>query len=124
MKPRVLIVVSADPRVSHRAAEAIRIAAGVGTWGKVELNVYLEGPAVLLLKESGELPDEADLGRHWELLRASGHKIYVQSNNPLLAGAEGARTFLSAFGTVPAVEPISKQQLAQLTAESSYLLHF
>jgi hypothetical protein len=50
MKPSALFIIRGDPRVSHRPAEAIRIAAGVGTWKKTDITVYLHGPAVLALR--------------------------------------------------------------------------
>ena len=51
MKRGVLLIIATDPRSSHRPAEAIRIAAGVGAWGRVEVTLYLHGPAVLALSD-------------------------------------------------------------------------
>lgn len=48
---KALFLISSDPRVSHRPAEAIRIAAGTGAWGRAEVNICLIGPAALMLGE-------------------------------------------------------------------------
>ena len=52
MKPNVLMMVTSDPRVSARPAEAVRIAAGVGTWRKAGMMLYLHGPAALALLDT------------------------------------------------------------------------
>ena len=48
-KPSILFVIDADPRTSGRPAEAIRIAAGVAVWRKVNVSVYLRKAAALIL---------------------------------------------------------------------------
>ena len=40
MKPRVLFIVTGDPRTSPRPAEAVRIAAGVVAWKRADIAVY------------------------------------------------------------------------------------
>ena len=47
MKPRLLLIVTTDPRISPRPAEAVRIAAGVGAWQKIDVTLYLRDAAVL-----------------------------------------------------------------------------
>ena len=46
----VLVLISEDPRVSHRANEAMRIALGIVA-GETPVDVVLTGPAVHLLDE-------------------------------------------------------------------------
>ena len=59
----VLIIVTADPRVNGRAAEAVRIAAGVGGWEKVSVKLCLCGEARRVLVES---PDDLVKGEIFE----------------------------------------------------------
>jgi sulfur relay (sulfurtransferase) DsrF/TusC family protein len=58
-----LVVISEDPRVSHRANEAIRIALGIVA-GDNEVLVVLTGPAVHLLDEdTDDLVDGDDIAK-------------------------------------------------------------
>ena len=41
MKPKLLLLVTSDPRTSARPAEAVRIAAGIGAWKKADVTLYL-----------------------------------------------------------------------------------
>ena len=60
----VLVVVSEDPRTSHRANEGIRIALGVAA-GENDVTVVLIGPAVHLLDaDTDDLVDGDDIARH------------------------------------------------------------
>ena len=116
MKPRVLIIVSADPRASHRPAEAVRIAAGVGVWQKADMALYLRGEAVLALGDPEEgLIDEENFNQCWPMLVEAGQRIYVQENAPALKKIVSARA--------PFME-ISDDQLAALAAAQACVLHF
>lgn len=78
----MLFVIVSDPRTSHRPAEAIRIAAGVGAWKKVDVDVYLYGEAVRVLGEATEdLVDEEHLTRYLPLLREGGGKLYTHKGD-------------------------------------------
>ena len=62
---KALFVITSDPRTSHRPAEAIRIAAGVGAWNKVDVSLYLHGEARRLMDDTpGEWVDEEHITRH------------------------------------------------------------
>jgi hypothetical protein len=116
MHPSLLFIISADPRQSGRPAEAIRIAVGVGVWGKVDIRLYFRGAAVLALGEfTDELVDEDHYTRYLPLVREWGRPVYVQRAAPLLAD----------IGT-PGVpfEPIEDADLARLAADSSHVLRF
>jgi sulfur relay (sulfurtransferase) DsrF/TusC family protein len=116
MKPRVLFIVTGDPRSSTRPAEAVRIAAGVSAWQKADITVYLRDTAVLALGESsGVLMEEENYARYWPMLAESGQPIYVQKNASSLAKLGEA--------AVPFTE-ISDDQLAQLAAEQTYVMRF
>lgn len=82
MSPTVLLLVTSDPRTSPRPAEAIRIAAGVGTWKKATVLLYLHGPAVLSLSEfADELVDEDNFNRYLPILRDLGHPVHVEEGS-------------------------------------------
>jgi hypothetical protein len=116
MNPCVLIIVTGDPRVSGRPAEAVRIAAGVGTWKRADITVYLRGPAVLALSEyPDDLVDEEDYTRYLPILGEWGRPVYVQRGAPLLAELGQA--------TLP-FEEIDDARLAGLAAQSHYVLRF
>ena len=116
MNPKVLFIIRGDPRTSARPAEAIRIAAGVGTWKKVDIIVYLRGPAVLALSEyADEFVDEDNYTRYFPIIGEWAWPIYAQQGEPLLAE----------IGT-PALkfEEISDVRLASLAAESDSVVNF
>lgn len=116
MKPSALFIVTGDPRASAKPAEAIRIAAGVGTWKKADIRVYLRGPAVLALSEFvDEFVDEDNFSRYFPIVGEFGHPIYVQRGAPLL----------NEIGDSPLkFEEIDDAHLARLAAESKYVLRF
>jgi hypothetical protein len=59
----VLVLISEDPRVSHRANEAMRIALGIVA-GETPLDIVLTGPAVHLLDEdTDDLVDGDDIAK-------------------------------------------------------------
>ena len=116
MKPRLLFIIASDPRSSHRPAEAIRIAAGIGVWRKVDVRVYLRGTAVLALSErTDDLVDEENFVRYLPMLGEAGHPVYVERGSLLLARLDAA---LVRF------EEISAEQLAELAAQCSSVVHF
>jgi len=116
MKPSALVIVTGDPRASAKPAEAVRIAAGVGTWKKADIHLYLRGPAVLALSEFvDELVDEDNFSRYLPIVAEFGRPVYVQKGAPLLA--ELGESLLQ-------FEEIDDAQLARLAADCRYLLHF
>jgi len=116
MKPRVLIVVESNPRTSGRPSEAIRVAAGIGTWKKVEVLLYLRGAAILSLSEySDEWIDEDNFSRYLPILQEWGRPVYVQKGAPELALLGEALT---------PFEEVSDAQWASLAGRSTYVLRF
>lgn len=112
----VLFIVTGDPRTSPRPAEAIRIAAGVGGWGKVAVSIYLRGPAILTLGEDGEeLVDGDDLARYWPMVERWGRPVRVQ---------EGAKELDGVAAAPVAFQSITDDELARLAAEQRYVLRF
>jgi sulfur relay (sulfurtransferase) DsrF/TusC family protein len=116
MNPSALFIITGDPRTSAKPAEAIRIAAGVGTWKKADICVYLRGPAVLALSEyTDEFVDEDNFSRYFPIVGEFGRPVYVQR------GAE----LLGELGESPlGFEEIDDAQLAQLAADCNYVLRF
>ena len=116
MKPSALLIITGDPRTNAKPAEAVRIAAGVGTWKKADITVYLRGPAVLALSEYvDEFVDEDNYSRYFPIVGEFGRPIYVQRGAPRLGE----------IGESPLkFEEIDDTQLAQLAAASHYVLRF
>jgi hypothetical protein len=75
----VLVLISADPRESHRANEAMRIALGIVS-GENEVVIVLAGPAVHLLDpETDDLVDGDDIAKFRAGLRAAGVPLHVEA---------------------------------------------
>lgn len=116
MKPRVLIIITGNPRTSPRPVEAVRIAAGVGVWKKADIAVYLRAEAIRALGQSpDDVIDEDDLARYWPMVAESGRPVYVQR--------EAAELRELGPAAVPFAE-ISDDELAQLAAEQTYVIRF
>ena len=116
MKPSLLFIVSSDPRLSPRPAEAIRIAAGVGTWKKADVRIYLRRAAVLALTEyPDELIDEDNFTRYLPITRDFGHPIYVEAGSKFIAELGEA---------VLPFEEIGHAALADICVNSDNVLHF
>lgn len=113
---KALFIVNGDPRVSPRPAEAIRIAAGVGTWKKIEVTLVLCEAAVLALSEfPDEFVDEDNYIRYLPIVGEFGRPVYVETGAPFLQG----------LGTPPVpYERINVVQLAAMAADSDYVLRF
>ncbi len=116
MNATLLIFTTADPRVSPRPAEAIRIAAGVAAWKKVEVAVYLHGPSVLALSEfSDELVDADNFSQYLPLLAEGGRPVLVAEGSPWLREIGVA--------TVPYRE-LGAPELAAMAARHDYVMRF
>jgi len=116
VNPSILFIITSDPRQSPRPAEAIRIAAGVGTWKKADVSVYLRDAAVLALSEfADEFVDEDNYNRYFPIIGEFGRPIYVQRDAALLAEiGEPSLRF----------QEISDAELASLAARHKYTARF
>ncbi len=98
MKPRLLFVIDSNPRQSGRAAEGIRIAAGIGAWKKVDVDVFLREKAEVILGDDAEnLVDGDHLAEHVKLIRAAGGAVRTgrdTTENQLAQMATAATTLL------------------------------
>jgi hypothetical protein len=116
MKPSALFIISGDPEASHRPAEAIRIAAGVGTWKKMDITVYLRDRAILALAEYVDtLVDEDNFVRYLPILKDFTRPVYVQ---------KGAVALMELGEATLPFEAIDDCQLALLAAQHQYVVRF
>jgi DsrE/DsrF/DsrH-like protein len=77
-----LVLISEDPRVSHRANEAMRIALGIVA-GENEVRIVLTGPAVHLLDdETDDLVDGDDIAKFRAALRKLGVPFHIEGGAP------------------------------------------
>jgi hypothetical protein len=83
MPPRVIVVIREDPRKTHRAVEALRIALGLSTGGN-PLTVVLLNEAPLLLSEG--LEDEIVDGEILEKYLPSFKQLKIPFTVPLGTG--------------------------------------
>lgn len=112
----LLFVVTSDPRVSHRPGEAIRIAAGVSAWKKVQVQLCLHGSAVLSLSEfPQDLQNGENIARYLPMLNEGSSRIYAQAEAKELAS----------IGNAPvSYERISPSGFARIVSQSTYVAHF
>jgi hypothetical protein len=116
MKTNALFVIESDPRQSGRAAEAVRIAAGVGAWKKVAVAVYLREAAVLALSDAAEdFPDGELFKQCLPMLAESPRTIFVQKGAKMLSGLGQATA---------AFQEMSDDQLAEMVASHACVLRF
>jgi len=74
----VLVLISLDPRRSHRANEAMRIGLGIVA-GENEVTFVLTGPGVHLLDgDTDDLVDGDDIARFRASLKALGIPFHVE----------------------------------------------
>jgi hypothetical protein len=116
MKPSAIFIIDSDPRRSGRPAEAVRIAAGVGAWRKLDVALYLREAAVLVLGEEAEaLMDGENYPRYLPVLRDLGRPVFVQKGAAALGQlGQAALPF----------EEISDEQLAAEAAARGCVLRF
>jgi hypothetical protein len=115
-RKNLLMVLTSDPRTSHRAAEAIRIAAGVAAWRKVDVSLYLAGPAVLALSaDTDDFVNEESFTQYLPMLVESGRPILAEAGAPLLREIRE---------TAVRFEAISPPKLAALASEMACVLRF
>jgi len=110
-----LVLISEDPRVSHRANEAMRIALGIVA-GENEVRIVLTGPAVHLLDdETDDLVDGDDIAKFRAALRKLGVPFHVEGDAPAPAGwnADGHP-----------VVPVSAADVAAMLSQATRFLVF
>ena len=112
----VVVLISADPRRSHRANEAMRIGLGVVA-GENDVTFVLTGPGVRLLDaDTDELVDGDDIAKFRANLRALGVPFHVE------AAAIPSDAEWNADGHE--VVPVTRERIAELVRRGRRLLAF
>ena len=112
----VVVLISADPRRSHRANEAMRIGLGVVA-GENDVTFVLTGPGVHLLDaDTDELVDGDDIAKFRANLRALGVPFHVE------AAAIPSDAEWNADGHE--VVPVTRERIAELVRRGRRLLAF
>jgi hypothetical protein len=116
LRDSVLFVIDSDPRINSRPAEAIRMAAGIAAWKKVRVELYLRGPALLLLGDQAEeLVDGDLLGQFFPIIREGGKPVWVQLDSTMLTQLDHAPV---------RYEAITDQALAVRASQVAYTMRF
>jgi hypothetical protein len=80
-KPPVVVVISADPRASHRANEAMRIGLGVAA-NDNDVVFVLAGPAAHLLDgDTDDLVDGDDIAKFRAAVKQLGVPFHVETTS-------------------------------------------
>lgn len=116
-KPPVVVVISADPRASHRANEAMRIGLGVAA-NDNDVVFVLAGPAAHLLDgDTDDLVDGDDIAKYRGTLAKLGIPFHID-RSAMPAEKEGWNE--EGHPTVP----VSREEIAGLIAGSRRFLMF
>lgn len=111
----LLIRIVSDPRKSARPAEAVRIAAGVGAWRKVQVHLCFEGESVRALDEFADELTNGDLfTQYLSAIPDHGGRILVESGNPHLDSVKPAVPF----------ERLSTDQIQQFASQMDHIMQF
>ena len=112
----VLVIISEDPRASHRANEAMRIALGVVA-GENPVRIVLAGPAVHLLDEdTDDLVDGDDIAKFRAALKKLGVPFHVEAASlPSRPGWNADRH---------PVVPVSPEEIAALVPQAKRFMVF
>jgi hypothetical protein len=110
-----LVLISEDPRVSHRANEAMRIALGIVA-GENEVRIVLTGPAVHLLDdETDDLVDGDDVVKFRAALRKLGVPFHIEGATAPAADWNGDRH---------PVVPVTAAEIAAMLSRATRFLVF
>lgn len=110
----MLIVVSADPRLNRRAAEAVRVAAGLAALGELRVGVCFCGVGVLILsRPASAFADGEVIEASLPVLAKHAAKIWAKANDSFLEGERQTN-----------YERISANELAAIAAYAGYMIRF
>jgi predicted peroxiredoxin len=116
VSPPVIVLISTDPRVSHRANEAMRIGLGVVA-GENDVTFVLLGAAVHLLDEdTDDLVDGDEIAKFRANLKSLGVPFHVEQD------AVPTETSWNADGH--AVIPVTREEIAALVQRGRRFLVF
>jgi len=111
----VVVLISTDPRTSHRAFEAMRIGVGIVA-GENDVTFVLAGPAAHLLDaDTDELVDGDDVAKFRQSLRSLGVPFHVEASAiPAADWNEDGHEVI----------PVTSDQIASLVREARRALVF
>ncbi len=111
----ILVMISADPKTTHRANEALRIALGILA-SENDVTIVLRNKAIALLDEdTDDLVDGDDIAKHVATLRKLGQAFHIEGS---------ARPDANRDRTGHNVIPVSLKEIAELMARSDRFLIF
>lgn len=115
-KPKLLVIVDADPRTNPRAAEALRMAGGVSVWGQVAISVVLRDAAARALgARAGELLDGKMFEQFVPMVRESGGWVYLMPDADAMEVVDAGELVSNA---------LKEPDFAALTAKFDYVMRF
>lgn len=114
---KAIVIVTADPCVNGRAAEAIRIAAGTGGWDKVQVTVCLVGKAQKVLAETVDDLEGGDIIESYL-------PIIAEEKNRLFLLAEEVKDSGERKTSYQRVAEITAAELAQYCRAADMVLRF
>jgi hypothetical protein len=112
----VLVLITSDPRLSHRAFEAMRIGTGVVAGENEVTFVLVDGAVHLLDDDTEDLVDGDDIARFRDNLRALGVAFHVETT--AIPPDRGWNT------EGHPVVPVSRQRIAELVGRARRVLMF
>ena len=116
MKRSVLIIVTGNPRISGRPAEAVRIAAGLSSNGRLDVTLCLLGASMLALGEDADDLVDGDHFTRYLPVVAEGGRIVT-------APAGSGEPLISEPPVVP-TRKLTQEELQHLVASSDRILRF
>ncbi|MGV3772741.1 MAG: hypothetical protein ACO1QB_07565 [Verrucomicrobiales bacterium] len=112
---RALFVIESDPESSPRAAEAVRIAAGLGAWKEIGIDLWLKGAGAKALSPYPEELIDGNIFRDYlPTIAELGGAIFVDGAE--VQEAEAGRPFK--------IRAIDSNKIASTLRRYSYLFHF
>ena len=110
----LLIVVSADPLTNRRAAEAVRVAAGLAALGELRVGVCFCGAGALILsRPAASFADGEVIEMSLPVLAKHAVKIWAKADDSFLEGEKQTN-----------YERLGADELAAITAYAGYVIHF
>lgn len=110
----MLIVISADPRANHRAAEAVRVAAGLAALGELRVGVCFCGAGALILsRPAASFADGEVIETSLPVLAKYAAKIWAQTDDSFLEGERRVN-----------YERVGANELDAIAAYAGYVIHF
>lgn len=113
-----LFLITSDPRTSPRPAEAVRIAAGLGSWQRMRVQVYVDDAALEgLTLDPGQIRDEECFYQYLPLLMETNPEALLVSDRARVDALETDRGPVALCKT-------SDQHLAALAVQCSWVMRF